>query len=45
LFCAFILQQNTPLFWAAKGGHLDAVTRLVGKGADVNIRNHSGVSK
>jgi len=44
-FCAFIMQQNTPLHLAAEKDHLDAVTYLVGKGADVNIRNHMGVSE
>jgi len=29
----------------AEEGHLDAVTYLVAKGADVNVRNYFGVSE
>jgi len=41
---AFFLQQNTPLHLVAKEGYLNAVRYIVDKGADVNVRNHCGVS-
>ena len=41
--CIFF-QQNTPLHLVAKEGYLDAVRYIVDKGADVNVRNHCGVS-
>ena len=45
IFFAFFFKQNTPLHSAALNGCHNAVTYLVDKGADVNIRNHCGVSE
>ena len=39
------LHQWTPLHQAALGDHVDAVTCLVHKGADINIRDGRGVSE
>ena len=43
-FLHFFFQQNTPLHLVAKEGYLDVVRYIVDKGADVNVRNHCGVS-
>lgn len=34
---------NTPLFWAAKGGHTEVVSRLLDAGAKPNIGGHGGL--
>ncbi|KAF7889949.1 uncharacterized protein EAF02_002364 [Botrytis sinoallii] len=34
---------NTPLFWAAKGGHTEVVSRLLDTGAKPNIGGHDGL--
>ena len=36
--------QKTPLHMAAKEGHIDAVEWLVNNSADINMKNHDGVS-
>jgi len=42
----FFFQQDAPLHFAAEKGYYDIVKYIVGKGsADVNIRNHRGVSE
>ena len=38
------LHQVTPLHLAAEGARIKVVNDLVGKGADVNIKDHNGVS-
>ena len=38
-------QQETPLHWAATGGHKDIVKYIIQAGADVNIKDNRGVSK
>ncbi|TGO27127.1 hypothetical protein BPAE_0047g00430 [Botrytis paeoniae] len=35
--------ENTPLFWAAKGGHTEVVSRLLDAGAKPNIGGHDGL--
>ncbi|PRP89574.1 osteoclast-stimulating factor 1-like [Planoprotostelium fungivorum] len=35
-------QKNTPLHWAAGGGHYEAVEFLISLGSDVNQANASG---
>ena len=37
--------QETPLHWAAYGGHVETVRCLVDKGADTNIKNIFEVSE
>ena len=37
--------QETPLHWAAQGGHGGAVEYLIQAGADVNIKDDDGVSE
>ena len=36
--------QKTPLYMAAKEGHIHAVEWLVNNGADINMETHDGVS-
>ena len=36
--------QWTPLYMAAEGGHIEIVRYLVDNGADINIKDHNGVS-
>ena len=36
-------QQETPLHWAATGGHKDIVKYIIQAGADVNIKDNRGV--
>ena len=44
--CSFLSpHQNTPLHFAAYRGHTETVQYLIGNGAEVNIRNDSGVSE
>ena len=38
------LHQRTLLFGAAKRGHKDTVVYLVGRGADISLRDTMGVS-
>ena len=38
-------QQETPLHWAATGGHNDIGKYIIQAGADVNIKNIYGVSE
>ena len=40
----FSLYQQTPLHAAAKNHHDYTVQHLIGKGADVNIKDNNGVS-
>ena len=40
----FSALQMTPLHWAAEKGHANTVHCLVEKGADINIKDGSGVS-
>ncbi|TEY39691.1 hypothetical protein BOTCAL_0454g00020 [Botryotinia calthae] len=35
--------ENTPLFWAAKGGHTEVVNKLLDVGAEPNISGHDGI--
>ena len=37
--------QDTPLHVAAHRGHTETVQYLIGKGAEINIRNKYGVSE
>ena len=37
--------QCTPLHWAASGGHVDTVTYLVVKGANIHSKDDDGVSE
>jgi ankyrin repeat protein len=34
----------SPLYGAAKGGHINVVKKLIEKGADVNTKNEDGIS-
>ena len=51
-FCCTVLMmlyvsyhQKSPLCEAATGGNIDILRYLADKGADVNIKNDSGVSE
>ena len=44
-FFIYSLHQRTPLHWAAHEGHVDVVRYLVEQGADINIKECSGVSE
>ena len=43
LFFIYSPHQKTPLHWAADAGHVDIVRCLVEQGADLNIKDDSGV--
>ena len=48
LLCSILFpspHQETPLHWAARGGHVDAVTYLVQKGANIDSKDGGGVSE
>ena len=38
----FLIGQDggTPIFWAAEGGHLEVVTKLLDSGADVHVKDN-----
>ncbi|KAM0310192.1 hypothetical protein ACHAO8_008360 [Botrytis cinerea] len=35
--------ENTPLFWAAKGGHTEVVKKLLDVGAEPNVSGYDGI--
>ena len=37
--------QETSLHWAARGGHVGALEYIIQAGADINIKDFSGVSE
>ena len=44
MFLLFSLIQRTPLHIAAGGGYINTTEHLVKEGADINIKDNSGVS-